>query len=80
MPQSYDFLKSCAGKLKHKTWFVANYFLQNEHCDPLAKIYKCKCGYYHIGGHRGTTGKKIVKHKNRENDQEHKRKHKRFKY
>lgn len=76
-----EFLNGCAGKLKHKTWFAADYFLKNEHIDPLAQIYKCRCGFFHIGGRKNNKGEKIIKHKKREvNDQQHKRKHKRFKY
>ena len=75
------FLKGCAGKLKHKTWFAADYFLKNEHADPAAQIYKCQCGFFHIGSRKNKKGKKIIKHKKREsNEQQHKRKHKRFKY
>jgi hypothetical protein len=73
------FMKGCAGKIKHTNWLAANYFLENEHADPAALIYKCKCGSFHIGS-RLNSGKKIIKHKKRENEQQHKRKHKRFKY
>jgi hypothetical protein len=75
-----DFMKGCAGKIKHKTWLAANYFLENEHSDPAAIIYECKCGSFHIGSRKLNSGKKIIKHKKKGNEQQHKRKHKRFKY
>ncbi len=75
-----NFLKGCAGKQKHKNWLAADYFLKNEHADPGAEVYKCKCGFFHIGSRKLKNGNKIVKYKKRENEQQHKRKHKRFKY
>ena len=75
-----DFMRGCAGKIKHTTWLSASYFLENEHSDPGARIYKCKCGGFHIGSRKANDGKKVIINKKKGNDQEHKRKHKRFKY
>lgn len=76
-----DFMKGCAGKMQHKTRLSANYFLHNEHSDATAKVYKCKiCSKFHIGGDNKIREKKTIKPKKRVNEEQHKRKHKRFKY
>lgn len=81
--EDYIFLKKCAGKKAYGSFFLANHFLQNSHCDTTAVIYKCDCGFFHIGGNRNKKGEKNIKHKTgkyEENIKQHKRKHKRFKY
>lgn len=77
-----SFMKGCAGKTQHKTKLSANYFLQNEHSDGASEVYKCKiCGRFHIGkSKKNTRESKTVKPKKRVNEEQHKRKHKRFKY
>jgi hypothetical protein len=74
------FLRGCAGKTQHKTYLSADYFLENLHSNTDSEIYKCKaCKFFHIG--RSKQAKKGIKRtiKIKGND-EHKHKHKRFKY
>lgn len=76
-----DFMKGCAGKMQHKTRLSANYFLEHEHSDGLSAVYKCKiCGKFHIGTINTITGKKTTKPKKRNNEEQHKNKHRKFKY
>lgn len=72
-----DFLKSCAGKIKHKSLLAAQYFLDEYHTDELAEIYTCRCCHsFHIG----SSGEILRKanHKARV-DLQHKNKLKKFK-
>lgn len=73
-----NFLKGCAGKVQHKEWLAAQYALENN-SSPNAEIYTCRtCGYYHIGTR--ATEKKIIRRYKQPDNEQHKRKHKRFKY
>jgi len=75
-----NFLNGCAGKTKHKTYLSAEYFLDNRHTSTGAVIYKCgQCHNYHIGG--GEEINNVAKrHLASEKENEHKNKHRKFKY
>lgn len=73
------FMKACAGKVQHHNQLSAQYFLDTLHTKSYADIYKCSyCGFYHIGTSKEKPLVKIKIVKN--DDEQHKRKHKRFKY
>jgi hypothetical protein len=83
MAFSNKFIKGCAGKVKHEFISSAEYVLANNPEDKNANIYKCQCGYYHIGTlQKDKSTKPKRKRKSKENN-EHKRKYKnvrKFKY
>jgi hypothetical protein len=86
-----NFIKGCAGKIQHKTYLSAEFYLDSLHSNSDADIYECsECGFFHIGTqskNKKRTGSKNKKklliegNGNKGNNKEqHKRKHKRFKY
>lgn len=83
---SNSFIKGCAGKTQHKSRLSAEYYLENLHSKTDAGIYECvECGFFHIGtpnNLNNNSQKKYIRKLNtgKNNDQEHRRKHKRFKY
>jgi hypothetical protein len=84
MPCSTRFIKSCAGKVKHKTILGAEYALAENRQNKNASVYKCKeCDFFHIGTSATKKSKKLkLDHKQKGNN-EHKRKYKtvkKFKY
>lgn len=75
-----EFLKGCAGKVQHKNRLSAEYFLENKHSVTNSEIYTCDvCGFFHIGT-IDNKNKTEIKNKNKPDNDQHKRKHKRFKY
>lgn len=43
-------MNSCAGKVQHKEYLSAEFYLQNINSEIGANIYKCDCcGFFHIG-------------------------------
>lgn len=72
------YLHGCAGKVKHKSRLSAEYFINNRNSKEDAEIYKCECGGFHIGSSRDSKSK--VKIKKLFDNEQHKNKHKRFKY
>lgn len=78
-----SFLHGCAGKTKHKSYIAAKYFLDNVHTDTGSEIYKCKnCKQFHIGTIPKVKNKAKTNStkKNKGEHQQHKKKHKKFKY
>ena len=85
MACSTRFLKSCAGKVQHKTYLGAEYSLKNDTNNKNAQIYPCdQCGFFHIGTLVVNKSTKIkLDHKKQKGNNEHKRKYKsvrKFKY
>lgn len=75
-----EFLKGCAGKVQHKNKLSAEYFLENKHSVSNSEIYTCDvCGFFHIGT-IDNKSKIEIKNKNKPDNDQHKKKHKRFKY
>lgn len=73
------YLHGCAGKVKHKSRLSAEYFINNRHSKEDAEIYQCEeCGSFHIGSSRNSKSK--IKIKKSFDNEQHKNKHKRFKY
>lgn len=85
MACSTRFIKSCAGKVQHKSFLGAEYALANNSNNKNAAIYTCKeCGFFHIGTPAKNKSKKVkLDHKKQKGNNEHKRKYKsvkKFKY
>lgn len=78
MACSTRFIKSCAGKVQHKTLLGAEYALKTNANDRNAQIYPCdQCGFFHIGTLANKKSKKIkLDHKKQKGNNEHKRKYK----
>lgn len=77
------FLSGCAGKTKYKSYLAVKYFLDNVHKKGASEIYKCKnCKKFHIGSNSKTKNKARTNtsKKDTKEHQQHKSKHKRFKY
>jgi uncharacterized Zn finger protein len=78
-----SFLHGCAGKTRHKSYLAAEYFLDNIHTDTGSEIYKCKnCNTFHIGTKPKFKNKTKtnISRKEKDEHQQHKLKHKKFKY
>ena len=44
------FIKGCAGKVQHKSYLSAEFYLTTLHSGTDAGIYECsECGFFHIG-------------------------------
>lgn len=83
MACSTRFIKKCAGKVKHKYISSAEYVLNNNPQEKSASIYKCDCGYFHIGTLDKNKSSKPKRERKRKDNNEHKRKYKavrKFKY
>jgi hypothetical protein len=83
MACSNRFLHKCAGKIKHKTLLGAQYALDNNPNAKNANIYKCDCGFFHIGTPHKKKSKKIRLDRKANDNNEHKKKYKnvrKFKY
>ena len=78
-----SFLSGCAGKTKHKSYLAAKYFLDNVHTESGSQIYKCpNCKKFHIGKNSKLKNKTRTNTSKKDTDehQQHKNKHRRFKY
>ena len=78
MACSTRFIKSCAGKVAHKTLLGAEYALKHNTTDRNAQIYPCdECGCFHIGTMANKKSKKQkLDRKKAKGNNEHKRKYK----
>lgn len=77
MSCSIRFIKSCAGKVQHKTILGAEYALSTNRNNKNATIYKCKeCGFFHIGTPAKNKSKKLKLDYKQKGNNEHKRKYK----
>lgn len=44
------YLNGCAGKVQHKSYLSAEYYLNNINSEKEAEIYECtECGFFHLG-------------------------------
>lgn len=85
MACSTRFIKSCAGKVKHKTLLGAEYARDSNPQNKDANVYQCiECGFYHIGTLDKKKSKKLrLNHRQQKGNNEHKRKYnyvRKFKY
>lgn len=52
-------MNGCAGKVQHKTYLSAEFYLENINSEKAADIYKCSsCSFYHIGTKKAKKSKK----------------------